>query len=302
MGFKSLALAISLIGSTAFAGNPACRNLEYKSASSVLVHDILSFELKKLDLFDSFSQGYRQACDAVSGRTGAYQPQDGDVIFLSIDSELYQRVAISTNTWVSHVGIAFSEKDRFNRTLWYVYESSPLYGHKTPLCEYVGKALQHRFAVARSLKPLTDENKRAMLSFMKEHYRDPYHLGFNYDAEGYQFCSKFVEQTYERAGISLGKFEPLSNLVDHFDEAAGLSGKFGPPMSKDQILCFWESYFGFCRDSGSSAAKLCENFGGDRAGDIDSVIPRHRMTVTPASQYFQALRGEGFSIVFDYRE
>lgn len=76
----------------------------------------------------------------------------------------------------------------------------------------------------------------------------------------------------------------------------------GPPMSKDQMLCFWESYFGFCRDSGSGVAKLFENFGGDRVGDIDSVIPRHRMTVTPASQYFQALRGEGFSIVFDYQE
>lgn len=294
-------LAVFAIPLYALETNPVCDEIQFKKAQAVIWEDLVQFAEDKLDFGKSSTPGYKAACAFVSGHTPDYQPQDGDVIFVGLDSQLYQRVAVSTNSWVSHVGVLMSEKGPRGRTDWYVYESSPLFGHKTPVCDYVGKASKFRFAVGRPDRTLTLSEKATMVDFLKAHYREPYHLGFNFHAEGYQFCSKLVYQAYETIGVKMGSFERLAYLVDGFDEKLASSGKFGPPMTKAEALCFWDSYFGLCRNSGPWVAKMCQFFGGDEPGSINSILPRDRWTVTPQSQFRQTLAGDGFHLAADYR-
>lgn len=297
---KTVSVVLLLVPAAATNAQETCQNVEYRTAASALVEDMAKHFLKKANVFSRWSEKYKDTCKAVHGEGNDLKLQDGDIIFIGLDSNLYQRVAISTNSWVSHVGIAFSEIDRFGREQWFVYESAPLKGRKVKICDYVGRAYKSQFAVVRSQQPLSAEQKSAMLKFLKANHSQTYHLGFNYQAEGYQFCSKLVHQAYATVGIEMGKFEKLAVLVDDFNEEIGLSGKYGPPMNKQQLLCFWDSYFSFCRNSGPQVSWICEYFGGDRTEQIHDVMPRNRLTVTPASQYNQALRQEGFDLVYEH--
>jgi hypothetical protein len=192
---------------------------------------------------------------------------DGDLVFLALDNFLYRRVGEATNSWASHVGIAFQD----SRGRWFVYESKPPLGGKTPLCRYVKRAKDGRFAVLRLGKPLSPVRMAQVRAFSTRagSYRKPYHLGFKLESSNTSFCSKFVRDAYASGGVEIGRIETFRDLLASHD---------GEEEGRRKLVRFFESWF-FCRRYFGS---VCRLIGGD--ADASTAIPWDRKTVTPASQ------------------
>ena len=150
----------------------------------------------------------------------------GDIVFISIDTFLYRRVAASTQSWTSHVGMISSK----SADEWIVAES------RIPRCGYCGlekfinRSMNGDYSIKRLKRELTTEELNKMDHEIRARLGQFYHLGFNYDSKR-QFCSKFVYDIYKNAtGVEIGKLETFEALLQ---------------KQKDYPLGFWKLwYFG----------------------------------------------------------
>ena len=154
------------------------------------------------------------------------QVQEGDIIFISIDSFLYRQVAKGTGSWTSHVGFIVKENKQ-----WFVLESAVPKVRRTPLRDFVKRTTNNEVSVLRLQNKLTTDQIEQLKNTAEKRMGRFYHLGFKFNSER-QFCSKFVYLTYKEAlGIKIGKVQTLAALLEENPQAS---------------VNFWRCwYFGF---------------------------------------------------------
>jgi hypothetical protein len=167
-----------------------------------------------------------------------------------LDNFLYRRVARVSNSWASHVGLAF--KDHHTGE-WYVYESTVFKGKKTPLCQFLGRAAGDHYAIGRLKKPLSPAKLEALWAWTTDpaNYGQNYDLGFDLDEAGTNFCSKFVYNAFRRIGVEIGRVQTFRELFDGFK---------GPEKERTELVNFFKTFM------------------------LRADLPWARRTVTPASQ------------------
>ncbi len=173
--------------------------------------------------------------------------KEGDLIFIQIDNIIYRKLVQEiTDSWTSHVGLAFKSKEG----QWLVSESTYLWSKDTELCKFLRKSKGNRFALRRLQDLRTNEIpklRNAALARMGQYYD----TGFDFDEKGTSFCSKYTYEIYKEAlGVELGKIETLGEIRDR-------------KLAKDPDYDYSFVYLWFVRLK----------------------IPWERRTVTPESQY-----------------
>lgn len=175
--------------------------------------------------------------------------REGDLLFLEMDYEIFQKVARLSGGWTNHVGIAFID----DKGGWVVGESRVPFVRFTSLCDYVERTPNGRFAVRRlnpALGSVDTEAAYRLWSFVYANKGQRYDLGFDYDSNQ-QFCSKLVAQAYKKVmKVEVGVIQTLQSLFD--------AAKDNPDVQDD--LTFWKAWY----------------FGS---------IPWEQRTITPQSQY-----------------
>jgi hypothetical protein len=134
---------------------------------------------------------------------------EGDLIFLDIPVFLFRKVAQSTESWTSHVGIAF--KDSKGR--WMVSESKVLFAKEVPLLQYLARSADGRFEIKRLRRSLSVEEIETLRQAAKSNHGQLYGLGFNLNSKR-QFCSKHVYQAYCAIGIKVGQVQTFKELLE----------------------------------------------------------------------------------------
>jgi Permuted papain-like amidase enzyme, YaeF/YiiX, C92 family len=148
----------------------------------------------------------------------------GDIVFIRIGGPIYTRVATTTQSWTSHVGIIVGCQDAD----WIVAESGIPCVRKTPLRKFLGRSEDRAFSILRLRTEPTDEEKSAMLKFADSQVGRFYSLGFNLQSRK-TFCSKFVHDVvFESTQQSIGEVETFDHLL-HRNPGAPLS--------------FWRAWF-----------------------------------------------------------
>ena len=151
---------------------------------------------------NSSSANSKDLCAQVAEHLG-----EGDLVFLDIDNKIFENVAVATQTWTSHVGIAVYNEG------WYVVESAVLFSRETSLCEYLSRTEDERVEVRRLRKTLTQSQIEAVKEELASQMGIMYDTGFDYDANGL-FCSKLVYDTFKNVlGIEVGEIKTFRQIL-----------------------------------------------------------------------------------------
>ena len=137
------------------------------------------------------------------------QLQDGDLIFIRISNPIFRKVAETTDSWETHVGILFSRPDGS----WQVAESCFPLSRFRRLDRFIARSERGRFLITRSQAELSLEEKSALLQAARERVGRLYDLGFDYDSRRL-YCSKFVFDVYREAtGRQVGNLTTFRQLL-----------------------------------------------------------------------------------------
>ncbi len=154
----------------------------------------------------------------------ASRPAVGDIVFTRIGGPIFSRVAVTTQSWTSHVGIVVDHQ----LGDWIVAESGVPCVRKTPLRKFLNRSENQEFAIMRLRIEPTDAEKRTMLKFANSQLGRFYSLGFDLQSRK-TFCSKFVHDVvYESTHQSISEIETFDHLFH------------GNP---DAPLAFWRTWF-----------------------------------------------------------
>jgi hypothetical protein len=151
----------------------------------------------------------------------ASQLHEGDLIFLDMDSVIFEQVAVATLTWTSHVGVAVYEEG------WYVAESALLKSRKISLCKYLSRAQAERFEVRRLKQYLSVSALYNLKDYLDSQMGIFYDTGFNYDS-AQLFCSKLVYHAFQNIGITVGEIKTFKQVFAENPEGS---------------LTFWQVWF-----------------------------------------------------------
>ncbi len=142
-------------------------------------------------------------CDRV-----AQNLNEGDLIFLDIDSVIFEQVAKATQTWTSHVGVAI-----YKESQWHVAESTLPLSKITPLCKYLSKTQDERVEVRRLVQPMSEQQMLLLKDELSQHMGIFYDTGFNFESSK-MFCSKLVYVVFKSAlDLEVGSIKPLKVLL-----------------------------------------------------------------------------------------
>ncbi len=148
----------------------------------------------------------------------------GHIVFTCIGGPIFSRVAATTQSWTSHVGIIVAYRDGD----WIVAESGIPFVRKTPLRKFLDRSDDQAFSIKRLRTGPTEEQKRAMLMFADSQIGKLYSLGFDLRSEN-TFCSKFVhDDVYMSTHQSIGEVETFDHLLHR---------------NPDAPLWFWKAWF-----------------------------------------------------------
>jgi len=154
----------------------------------------------------------------------AAKPAVGDIVFTRIPGAIFTRVATTTRSWTSHVGIIVD----YRRGDWIVAESGIPAVRMTPLRKFLGRSKDQAFSIRRLRAEPTDEEKHVMLKLADSQIGRFYSLGFNLQSRK-TFCSKFVHDVvYESTHQSIGEIETFDHLLH---------------QNPDAPLAFWRAWF-----------------------------------------------------------
>lgn len=157
-------------------------------------------------------------------RVVASKPALGDIVFARIGGPIFSRVATTTQSWTSHVGIIVD----YQHGDWIVAESGIPCVRKTPLRKFLGHSEDQEFSILRLRTEPTEEQKQAMLKFADSQMGKFYSLGFDLQSRK-TFCSKFVHDVvFEGTHQSIGEIETFDHLL-HRNPGAPLT--------------FWHAWF-----------------------------------------------------------
>lgn len=135
--------------------------------------------------------------------------KEGDLVFIDIPHKLFRKVAESTKSWSSHVGIIL--KDSAGQ--WVVSESKVPFVQEVPLVDYLRRSSEGRFEIRRLKLNLNPTDCVALREAAYCNSGKLYNLGFNLDSK-LLFCSKHVYQTYLRIGVEVGKIQTFRELLE----------------------------------------------------------------------------------------
>ena len=154
----------------------------------------------------------------------ARHPQVGDVVFTRIGGPIFSRVAATTQSWTSHVGIIVDD----TQGNLIVAESGIPVVRKTPLRRFLDRSEDGQFSIRRLTTPPNEYQKRVMLSAADRQLGTFYSLGFDLEGSG-TFCSKFVHDiVFESTQMNLGRVETFDHLLH---------------ANPDAPLGFWKMWF-----------------------------------------------------------
>lgn len=162
--------------------------------------------------------------DATYNSVVASRPAIGDIVFIRIGGPVFSRVAVTTGSWTSHVGIIV---DRQNGD-WLVAESGIPFVRKTPLRKFLDRSENQEFSIRRLKTEPNAAQERVMLDFANAQIGKVYSLGFNLKSKD-TFCSKFVHDVvYAGTHQSIGEVETFDHLLH---------------SNPDTPLSFWRVWF-----------------------------------------------------------
>lgn len=134
----------------------------------------------------------------------------GDIVFIRIDNFLYRRVAASTRSWISHVGILY---DRLPDGEWRVAESAVPRCRLTTLSRFLKRSKNGHFSIKRLEGVWNGETLAKLRTAIDQRLGLWYDLGFNQRHARRQYCSKFVAEVVDEAtGVRLGNEESFREL------------------------------------------------------------------------------------------
>ncbi len=135
--------------------------------------------------------------------------REGDIVFIRVKSFLYRKVAETSRSWESHVGIVFQNADG----MWTVAESTVPRSKFTPLKNFVARSEDGRFAIRRVRGGLAGDDVPRLRAAAEKRMGIFYHFGFHYDSPRL-FCSKLVHDCYlEATGRQVGHLETFRALL-----------------------------------------------------------------------------------------
>ena len=155
------------------------------------------------------------------------QVAEGDLIFLDIPHLLFRKVAESSKSWTSHVGIILKNKSGE----WVASESKIPIARETPLSNYLVRAANSRFEIRRLRTKLNENQVEALRKTARSQIGKIYELGFNFDSSK-TYCSKHVYQAYQSIGVNIGNLQTFQQLLNE-----------NPATSSVVFWKFW--FFGF---------------------------------------------------------
>ena len=148
----------------------------------------------------------------------------GDIVFISIPNFLYRRVARTTSSWTSHVGMVHSRKNGE----WIIAESAVPLCKMTSLENFLKRSENGMFTVRRLKNELSEYDISRLQTAANQRMNQLYHLGFKYESNR-QFCSKFVYEVFKEAlNVEVGQLETFRELLNK-----------NPTVSKR----FWKLWF-----------------------------------------------------------
>ena len=135
--------------------------------------------------------------------------EPGDLVFTRIDNILFKKVAATSESWTSHVGIYIGEVDGEPS----VAESKVPRCKISSLKDFVKRSEKQVFAIRRHKEGLSSEEFAKMKELAFSRLGQWYHFRFDYDSS-LQFCSKFVYDLYrEGANKNAGELETFEELL-----------------------------------------------------------------------------------------
>gem|GEM_PF-5365583 len=171
----------------------------------------------------------QRTCFRVEDRLN--QSGEGSVLFIGLNSLLFQKIASFSHSWVSHTGVAMKEEGS-----WVIYESRAPRGlsHPTPLCAFIARAIDHRVALAQPRVPLTSEQVELLRTTLKQKLPQKYDFSFNLENPQGQFCSKLVYESFQELGLNFGEPLTLKELVEENGRSKG---------EVREMACFFKAWF-----------------------------------------------------------
>jgi len=133
----------------------------------------------------------------------------GDLVFTRTGGPLFARVASSSGTWCSHVGILVECRNGE----WIVEESKVPVVCRTPLRRFLDRSQEGLFEIRRLPRALTPEESQRLQAYASSQLGRPYDTGFDI-ASRRTFCSKFARCALHAAtGQWVGHEETFSELL-----------------------------------------------------------------------------------------
>ena len=142
-------------------------------------------------------------------RVLAAAPQVGDVVFTRIGGPVFSRVADTSGSWTSHVGVIVD----YRNGDWVVAESAVPFVKETPLRRFLGRSVNQEFSIRRLVSGTTPAEQAAMRAYADAHLHKIYNLGFNLDSTN-TYCSKFARDVIAAGtGQQIGRVETFEELL-----------------------------------------------------------------------------------------
>lgn len=148
----------------------------------------------------------------------------GDIVFISIPNFLFRRVAKTTCSWTSHVGVVHSQVNG----QWIIAEGAVPLSKKCTLEEFLERSENYAVSVRRLKEDLSCDEILKIQQAADIRMNKLYHLGFNFNSKR-QYCSKFVYEVFKEAlDTEVGQLETFKELLNK-----------NPNLSKT----FWKLWF-----------------------------------------------------------
>lgn len=134
--------------------------------------------------------------------------REGDIIFICYTHVLYRRIAETSRSWESHVGILLRDR----RGEWQVAESTLPFTKFTSLEKFFLHSKDGRFMIRRLREGLSQEQIQRLRGAVGSRMGKLYDLGFKYDSPRL-YCSKFVYDSFlEATGHRIGRIETFREM------------------------------------------------------------------------------------------
>lgn len=140
----------------------------------------------------------------------------GDFVFTRIDNILYKKVADTSCSWSSHVGLIIDQNED---GAFVVAESKVPRSKYSNFRDFVNRSEGGRLEVRRLKGGLQNEQLLKLQQEAELRMGLWYHFRFNYDSKK-QFCSKFAYDVYHHAlGVEVGQIETFTELLQRNPQA-----------------------------------------------------------------------------------